>query len=43
MEGSSSTLADADRQMGRQEEEEEEEEENQGRDEFVDLGMEEDY
>ena len=48
MEGSSSTVADADHQMGR-EEEEGEEEEDQGRgrgsDEYVDvdLGMEEDY
>ena len=43
MEGSSSTLADADHQMGREEKEEEEEEEGQGSDEFVDSGMEEDY
>ena len=41
MEGSYSTLADADRWMGR--EEEKAEEEGQGNDEFVDSGMEEDY
>ena len=38
MEGSSSTPADANHQMGR-----EEEEEGQGSDDFVDSGMEEDY
>ena len=40
MEGSSSTLANAYRHMGK---EKEEEEEGQGSDDFVGSGMEEDY
>ena len=46
IEGSSSTAADADRQMGREEEEgEEDEDRGRGSDEYVDVdsGMEEDY
>ena len=43
MEGSSSTPADAVSQIDREEEEEEAEEEDQGNDEFVDSGMEEEY
>ena len=44
MEGSSSTAIDADHQMGREEEEgEEDEDQGSGSDEYVDLGMEEDY
>ena len=46
IEGSSSTAADADRQMGREEEEgEEDEDRGRGSDEYVDVdsGIEEDY
>ena len=44
IEGSSSTVANADRQMGREEDEgKEDEDRGRGSDEYVDSGMEEDY